>query len=174
MSPIILLGLTVSLVEWTTAGCIALVFAWCGYLFGRGRPQQAQSVDQDEMPWVEPGTSPMGGSGREKRLHPRYKTRPFKLRVTCVETGVVLDGLVLNQSLGGLCICVTKSVAAGSTLQLTNLDGLQTGPHAYVQVKHCRGHRGGWALGCQYVPASAETEERTYRQTPSSTDPRWN
>ena len=65
--------------------------------------------------------------------------------------GSEIEGLVLNQSLGGLCICVPNSLPEGAVLDLRGGETPQNGSRSRVIIKHCRPHRGGWALGCQYV-----------------------
>jgi hypothetical protein len=93
----------------------------------------------------------LAGPGSEQRQHPRYETHAFKLRLTMDRGGPEFEGLVLNQSLGGLCICVPQNLPEGVVLNLRDAETSQKPERSRVVIKHCRPHRGGWALGCQYI-----------------------
>ncbi len=114
--------------------------------------QWAKSGDEYQFP-VQPGMHELTGPGTEQRLHPRYETIT-DLQDQCLtlsQGGDEIEGLVLNQSLGGLCICVSQNLPEGSILNLQGTDNTTNRIKSQVVIKHCRPHRGGFALGCQYL-----------------------
>jgi hypothetical protein len=50
-----------------------------------------------------------------------------------------------------LCICVPHNLPEGSILNLRGTDNTANRIKSQVVIKHCRPHRGGFALGCQYL-----------------------
>jgi hypothetical protein len=98
-----------------------------------------------------PQARALDDAGSEQRQHPRFETQSFKLRFTLDQGGPEIEGLVLNQSLGGVCICVQQNIPEGSVLNLRQLESAHPGTNSRVLIKHSRPHRGGWALGCQYI-----------------------
>lgn len=146
----VLLGLEVSPTEIGVFAIFGVLMAGVGYFVAKSSRSGAQ--DLGPLPFgAQPGMRELTGPGSEQRLHPRYETQPFKLRLTINGSGQEFEGLVLNQSLGGLCICVPNSLPEGAVLHLHSAEQSPNRPKSQVIIKHCRPHRGGWALGCQYL-----------------------
>jgi hypothetical protein len=146
----VLLGLELTPIGMGIVGLFGLLIGAAGYLVAKSNRggNQAMAGQQFANP---PEIQELTEAGSEQRLHARYESQPFKLRVTIDQDGQELEGLVLNQSLGGLCICVQQSLPEGSLLSLRDADSAQPLARSRVIIKNCRPHRGGWALGCQYV-----------------------
>lgn len=146
----VLFGLEISPTEIGVFGVFGLFMAGIGYFVAKsGRSPQ---IDSAESPFqIHPGMRELTGPGSEQRQHPRFEAQPFKLRLTLNQGGKEIEGLVLNQSLGGLCICVSQSLPEGAIVHLHSADKSQNRIKPQVIIKHCRPHRGGWALGCQYL-----------------------
>ncbi len=123
----------------------------CGVGLVAGRAieglKRRQPATAEPIPGFRPG-APSQAAGADQRVHPRYETRPFRLEVAATRSGHSFEGLVVNQSLGGLCVCVPKPFPAGTQLQVRG-DG--NDGWIPILVRNCRPHRGGWALGCQFV-----------------------
>jgi PilZ domain len=146
----ILLGMELSPLEIGAVGIFGILMAAGGYFVARtGRAAKTAGADL-AFP-VPEGMGEMTGPGSEQRLHPRFETQPFRLRLSLSQGGHEIEGLVLNQSLGGLCICVPQNLPEGSILNLRGSENTTNRIKSQVVIKHCRPHRGGWALGCQYV-----------------------
>jgi hypothetical protein len=137
----------------TEIGVIAVfgfLMAGVGYFVAKSSRQSGAL--SGSLPFgIQSGMRELTEPGSEQRQHPRYETQPFKLRITLDGGGQPIEGLVLNQSLGGLCICVPQSLPEGAVLHLHGAEKSPNRPNAQVIIKHCRPHRGGWALGCQYL-----------------------
>jgi PilZ domain len=144
--------------EWATFTFMVALSAATGYWMGRIRAKPTAADERTALRFANTSNVPQAGPGSEQRVHPRYDTQPFKLRLTTANGGPEIDGLVLNQSMGGLCICVSKPILVGAVLNLLTGDGSKDEP-TQVLVKHCRVQRGGWALGCQYLIASSASQE---------------
>jgi hypothetical protein len=146
----VLLGLEVSPTEIGVFAVFGVLMAGVGYFVAKSsRPASSGS---DALPFgMHPGMRELTGPGSEQRQHPRYEIQPFKLRMTLNGGRQEIEGLVLNQSLGGLCICVPESLPEGAVLHLHGAEKSPNRPKSQVIIKHCRPHRGGWALGCQYL-----------------------
>jgi hypothetical protein len=146
----VLIGLEVTPASLAAFLLFGLFMGAVGYFVAKtGR---SPKIERKALPIPHhPGFREMTGPGSDQRIHPRYETQPFKLRLTVANSGHELDGLVLNQSLGGLCICVTQNLPEGAVLNLCDAEQAQDRTKSRVVIKHCRPHRGGWALGCQYL-----------------------
>jgi hypothetical protein len=147
----VLLGFEVTSFEMVAFAVFGLLMGAVGYFVAKsGRPA---NNDASGFPFPPPhtGIRELAGPGSEQRQHPRFETQPFRLRMTLNIGGSEIEGLVLNQSLGGLCICVPQSLPEGAVLNLRGTDSSRDRINSQVIIKHCRPHRGGWALGCQYL-----------------------
>lgn len=150
METAVLWGMELSPFEIGAVGIFGVLMAAAGYFVARA--SRATSGTDASFPFpVQPGMKEMTGAGSEQRLHPRFETQPFRLRLTLSQGGHEFEGLVLNQSLGGLCICVSQNLPEGSILNLRGTEDTANRLKSQVVIKHCRPHRGGFALGCQYL-----------------------
>jgi hypothetical protein len=128
----------------------AAVGLFCGRaFFGKRRSETAPGLVPTGL--VKQAPLPGTESGSERRVFPRYETRQCKLVVSAGENDLVpLEGLVLNRSMGGVCVWVSRAFESGKTLRVRNAEFSRT-PWVPLLVKNCRIQRGGWALGCQFV-----------------------
>jgi hypothetical protein len=146
----VLFGMEVTPMGFAGIGLIGLFIGAVGFFVARAGP--ARRVERNGLPFPHhPEFREPKRPGREKRAHPRYETQPLKLRLTVANSGDELDGLVINQSLGGLCICVSQNMPKGTVLNLQGGEQPQNRIKLQVVIKNSRPHRGGWALGCQFV-----------------------
>ncbi len=147
----VLLGLELTPIGIGAIGIFGICMCTLGYFVAKN----GRSAKSDERAFTFPpphtGMHELTGPAIEQRKHPRYETQPFRLHMTLNPDGHQIEGLVLNQSLGGLCICVQQSLPEGAVLNLQGLENSQDRIKSQVIIRHCRPHRGGWALGCQYL-----------------------
>ncbi len=147
----VLLGLELTPLGIGTVGIFGICMCALGYFVAKtSRPTKTAEGGLLFAP-PHPATRKLTGAASEQREYPRYETQPFPLRITLNQDGHEIEGLVLNQSLGGLCICVQKNLPEGAVLDLRGTENSGYRLQSQVIIKHCRPHRGGWALGCQYV-----------------------
>ncbi|CAN5192995.1 hypothetical protein BH10PLA2_BH10PLA2_37230 [soil metagenome] len=147
----ILLGLEVNPLGMGVVGLFGLLMGAVGYFVARThRAPKEVTFNGLQFPH-RPELNALEGAGSEQRQHPRFETQSFKLRLMLDQGGPEIEGLVLNQSLGGVCICVQQNLPEGSVLNLRDAESAQPRTKSRVLIKHCRPHRGGWALGCQYI-----------------------
>ncbi len=150
MQASILFGLEITPLGLGAVGLFGLLMGAAGYFVARTSRGAKPGLPGLQFPH-HPEFRELTGAGSEQRQHARYETQPFKLRLSLDQNGHEVEGLVLNQSLGGLCICVQENLPEGSVLNLRDSDSAHKPSRSRVIIKHCRPHRGGWALGCQYV-----------------------
>ena len=150
MQTSILLGLELSPLGVGAVGLFGAIMCAVGYFVAKtGR---ATNKDEALLPFPHHAVPrELANPGADQRRHPRFETPPFRLRLTLNQGGNEIEGLVLNQSLGGLCICVPENLPEGAVLNLRGPENSQDRIKSQVIVKHCRPHRGGWAIGCQYL-----------------------
>jgi PilZ domain len=131
-------------------GIFGVIMCAVGYFVAKAH--RAAHTNPSGLPFpLQTETPEVTGPGGEQRRHPRFETQPVRVRLTLSQGGSEIDGLVLNQSLGGLCICVPQNLPEGAVLNLRGVENPQDRIKSQVMVKHSRPHRGGWALGCQYL-----------------------
>jgi hypothetical protein len=104
---------------------------------------------------AKPG-APSPDSENELRAWPRQRQTQTKVLLTTVG-GVPFEGWILDRSLGGLGLSVSRPVEPGTVLLARATGSAVRAPRPQLEVKYCRLHRGRWRLGCQFVgiaPAS--------------------
>jgi hypothetical protein len=103
-------------------------------------PPEDQAEDEDDARWVE------------RRLSPRHKVRQVKVLLSDAAAQTPpFEGWLLNRSLGGLGLSVSRSVDAGTILSVRQAVGNEVTPWVRVEVRYCRMERGRWTLGCKFV-----------------------
>lgn len=104
--------------------------------------------------WEPPsGSDPfIHGSASEKRQAARRKGRPIKVFVADPETHAdVMEGWVVDRSLGGLRITVNKPLTLGAVLSVRATNAPTTSPWVDVEVRNHRRADGQVEVGCQFV-----------------------
>jgi hypothetical protein len=87
---------------------------------------------------------------KDKRRALRRRGNPVPVLVS---DGLIPDvqGLVLNRSRGGLCLCVPHSVEVGQTIAVRTQQFPEGLAAVQLRVRHCQRKGDGYRLGCQFV-----------------------
>ena len=122
--------------------------------FGREKvPAMDEStppVDADNAEPALPLAPESTGSGDERRYHHR---RTKQVRVLIAETEDLKDpftGWVLDRSVGGLRLSVSREFPSGAILHVHPPEAPES-TWVQVEVKSCAGQEETWELGCQFV-----------------------
>jgi hypothetical protein len=131
-------------------GLAVLAAGAAGFVAGRRLPPtwpwrrkpsaEADPVVKDEAYWAE------------RRSSPRHQVRQAKVLLT-EPGGEPFEGWLMNRSLGGLGLSVSRAVDVGTILTVRADGEGDITPAVEVEVRYCRLERGRWALGCKFVDA---------------------
>ena len=92
------------------------------------------------------------GKKKDNRRLPRRSGRPLEVLVALPgETDFPKTGVVLNRSVGGLCLLLRKEYNVGTILGVFPSGGNQLTPWTETQVKSCRKHGAEFEVGVQFV-----------------------
>jgi hypothetical protein len=91
------------------------------------------------------------GSAMERRVAARRNGNPTEVQITDAERqGPLLRGLVLDRSVGGLCLLVDREIGPGTLLGVRPASSADSIPWLDIEVRSCRQTQEGWELGCQF------------------------
>jgi hypothetical protein len=120
-----------------------------GHVFFRNRHKHSLSPPDQEGP---PSNTLAYGGFVERRETVRRKGKQVKVLITDAEAlEEPVEGWIMDRSMGGLCLSVTRLVGTGTILSVRTANAPQTTPWVQVEVKSCRDQGGRWELGCQYL-----------------------
>lgn len=92
----------------------------------------------------------------DRRRSPRREGASIRVLLAADgEQAHVVEGWVLDRSLGGLGIRTDQRVVVGKQLHLRPADASEGVPWVPVEVRYCRSEKNYWRLGCQFVEAPA-------------------
>jgi hypothetical protein len=92
-----------------------------------------------------------GGAG-DQRVTVRRKGNPVEILVSDAAAAVEpYRGLVVDRSMGGLCLSLPSEVDVGTVLSVRLRQGPESTPWVKVQVTHCNADRGGYSVGCRFL-----------------------
>jgi hypothetical protein len=96
------------------------------------------------------------GSATEKRTaHRRSGNSVEVLLIDAQRQTSPVTGLVLDRSLGGLCLLVNHEIRPGTVLGVRPATAGESVHWLDIEVRSCRQTREGWELGCQFQKAPA-------------------
>ena len=90
-------------------------------------------------------------SGRQRRASRRRWLNPVEARVTSVLDTAPQNGLIVNQSEGGLAILTDNEHAIGAVLFVSAVEAPKSIPAVGVTVRHTRRAGKLWIHGCEYL-----------------------
>jgi hypothetical protein len=127
--------------------CVGLTLV-AGHVFLRLRRLTPQ--DQESQSCADPFDN---GSARERRISARRAGKTVKVLISnSTAQGEPEEGVVVNRSLGGLCLELRREIPEDSVLSVRPALVSSDAPWVQVQVKHCKPRNdGAWEIGCQFV-----------------------
>jgi hypothetical protein len=97
-------------------------------------------------------TKPSDGGVSEKRLSVRLIGGAIKVLISDAKAnGKPTEGLIVNHSLGGLCILTPDKAAEGTILSVRTADAVRGVSWVQVQVRRCYARGVRYEIGCQFV-----------------------
>lgn len=60
-------------------------------------------------------------------------------------------GMVVDRSVGGLCLNVSRLIEVGAVLSVKPSDATPMVPWTEIEVRSCRQEGEGWQIGCRFV-----------------------
>jgi hypothetical protein len=131
------------------AGLGVLAFVGGRRIFGSAPPPPPPEPQEAPVPERDPF---LVGSASEKRQAARRKGGVIEVLLS--DEGAKADpwkAVVVDRSLGGVCVGGTRRVEPGTVLTLRPLAAPPGTPWLEVRVRSCRQDAEGWVLGCQFV-----------------------
>lgn len=126
-------------------GCTLIALLLGGMLF-RQRPQPAtlsSSPGETDLPEHTEESS-------ERRVAVRRGGRPVEVQLA--RDGVPYTyGMVVDRSVGGLCLNVSRLIEVGAVLSVKPSDATPMVPWTEIEVRSCRQEGEGWQIGCRFV-----------------------
>ena len=118
-----------------------------------GRKKAAPVKVEEEQPKSDPDHDPFTqGSTSEQRKSFRRQGNPTQVNIALPHRkDAPLSGVVVDRSVGGLCLHVSDEIAPGTTLSVIPLNAPAIAPWVDIEVKTCRKIRDTYELGCQFV-----------------------
>jgi hypothetical protein len=119
------------------------------------RDRYPTAFSPEHLSYLQELSSPSPpGDGQDREAERRKSPRFSEMgkRVTIAEVGAkneVHDGLLLDKSWQGLLLLSPRPQKVGGVLAIHFADTAEGSSVFWVEVKHCRPWRGGWAVGCQ-------------------------
>jgi hypothetical protein len=128
-------------------GCTLLAFGAGVFVLGRSR--QAAKVPAGPAPGAD--LDPFDkGSATDRRSAIRRSGNPVEVEVTQGD-GPPAYGVVIDRSVGGLCLHLPEAVDPGTILTIRPSNASRQIPWTKIEVKSCRREASQWQLGCQFV-----------------------
>jgi hypothetical protein len=94
---------------------------------------------------------------KEKRITARQAGKPLKVLISDARaTKKPIEGLVMNRSIGGLCILVPEKVSDKTVLSVRAADAPAEVPWVQVEVRRCETRGVRYEFGCQFVKAPSD------------------
>ncbi len=130
-------------------GVVALTA--CKLVGGRKKP--APTPVADEAPKSDPDHDPFTqGSTSEQRKSFRRQGNPVQVNVALPHRkDAPRSGVVVDRSVGGLCLHVDDEIAPGTALAVIPLNAPSITPWVDIEVRTCRKVGENFELGCQFV-----------------------
>lgn len=133
---------------------LALACAMLGLYAGRliYRPRRLPTVQAGTAPEV---ASDDEGGWADRRAHARHRVRQLKVLISDAQAQATpIEGWLLNRSLGGLGLSVSRAIESGNIVSVKPCNDDPHAPWVQVEVRYCRLERGRWTLGCKFVDES--------------------
>jgi hypothetical protein len=131
---------------------VGLACAGVTMLVGRSvlrRRRRAQPSGQNKVTDHDPFES---GSTSERRTSLRRVGKVIKVLITRTDgEPESVEGMVLDRSMGGLCIALTRSVPLDSLLSVRAAGAPDNTPWVEVTVRRCISKNDRWEVGCQFA-----------------------
>jgi hypothetical protein len=126
-------------------GVLLLVFA----LLGR----RGQDSAPPEKPNIAlPREAARDGKGDERRRWPRRGGNPTRVLLSSNKgRGEQSEGLVVDRSLGGICLLMNKQVPRGTTLSVRAVHAPEHVGWVEIKAVYVREVGERWQVGCQFV-----------------------
>lgn len=94
----------------------------------------------------------------EKRISARRTGKPLKVLISDARASKTpFEGLVMNRSIGGLCILVPEKVPEKTILSVRAVDAPSEVPWVQVEVRRCETRGVRYEFGCQFVKAPSDS-----------------
>ena len=131
-----------------------------GFAGGIGLTSLLHRRDVPPTPPPEPEPEPVvgtdsvesDGTKKDNRRLPRRSGRPVEVLVALPgEIDHAQTGVVLNRSVGGLCLLLRNEYKVGTILGVFPSGGNQMTPWTETQVKNCRKHGQDFEVGVQFI-----------------------
>lgn len=95
-----------------------------------------------------PAVAPFG----EKRAAFRRDGNPTPVYLSDIDfLDDPFDAWVIDRSLGGLCLCLDRSLPVGAVLNVRSRNAPETIPWVQIEVRTCRKEEDGHHIGCRFV-----------------------
>jgi hypothetical protein len=147
-----LLALDLSARELGPISLMALASAAMGLYAGRLLRRQPQPAPSLETPPDPSDEAAYEAYWAPRRASARYKVRQVKVLVRdCQPNAVPFEGWLLNRSLGGLGLSVSRALEVGAIVDVRAAGEDDITSRVRVEVRYCRLERGRWRLGCKFV-----------------------
>ncbi len=128
--------------------CTLFVVA-IGRIVAGGRRAAPGNSPREPTPADDPVLNP---TATDRRASLRRRGREVQVEITDAEgQGLSNSGLVLDRSIGGLCIELPAQIPVGTVLSVRPQDAPVTTPWVQVEVRNCRPQAGNWEHGCAFV-----------------------
>ena len=125
-----------------------IVFVWIWFTLGRRQARPPEQPAEDHRP-KDPF---LFGSSQERRAAARRRGNPVAVWITDV-TGKAPPSrsLVLDRSVGGLCLEMSRPVVVGTILNVRPAETAEILPWVAVEVRYCVQVEDSWHTGCQFL-----------------------
>jgi PilZ domain-containing protein len=90
----------------------------------------------------------------DRRLAPRRK-KLMRIAVRNESTNELVNGWVIDRSLGGMCISVQNPIEAGAHLAVRRGTAPESMPWVELRVLNVREQESTWELGCEFLRTPA-------------------
>ena len=132
-------------------GVGACALTACKFVGSRKKPILPEP--QRELPKSDPDHDPFTqGSTSEQRKSFRRQGNPTLVYVALPERkDAPSEGLVLDRSVGGLCLQTSNEIAPDTKLAVLPINAPSMTPWVDIEVRTCRKLADGYELGCQFV-----------------------
>lgn len=116
---------------------------------GRAPSAETAAAEAESTPERDPF---LYGSAMEQRTAVRRRGQPVKIFLSPTESEEdACEGWVLDRSVGGLCVALTKPLAVQSIIHVRPINAPLTTPWIPVEVRNCRQIENRYEAGCKFV-----------------------